>query len=296
MKNFLRIILVCGFGMFALLCFISIPQQKTIVDSIIILLSGFVSAFIAYVFFCMKSKTTKNSVEDAMNANPRINAKIEEVNSDFIKQVDVNPTFIKPDFDLSVFPFYNREYVCTGTAYKNIHNGEIFNECLRYYATDDVMYNVVNHIIRLEKMLTEEKLGIKGLPPLSTNYDLFEPVDELLSIDKLPQNYVAMTLKPLTKTGKKAKYPVEVFFNAYRRKTYDDASESEYFSSVGQEGSHGTLSFLQDGEIGKASIFYWEHHKCFAAYFKLFNDTLALNVLTYKDVNSGIDIEIYRHE
>ena len=96
---------------------------------------------------------------------------------------------------------------------------------------------------------------------------------------KVPENRVMLSLHPLTKTGKNAKYPVEVFFNSYGKN---------------DNGSHGTVSYLRDGSMGKAVIHYWRNHVYYGAYFKIIDGAIALNVLNYRATPNDDPVELYR--
>ena len=177
----------------------------------------------------------------------------------------------------------NKEYVCFVSMAINRKNGEVVEQSRAYYADSEAIEKAKHDVIALEKMLSPEKLGIASLPTLVTNFRMVKPVADVCSIDDLPRNHVILTLKPYTPTGRDARYPVTIGVSSYKE------------TMSASNGSHGSVSYLRDGSIGKAQFHFWKDHIYYGAHFKIINGEIALNVLTYSDdPSSGKKIELYR--
>ena len=96
---------------------------------------------------------------------------------------------------------------------------------------------------------------------------------------KVPENRVMLSLHPLTKTGKKRQVPGGGLLHSYGKN---------------DNGSHGTVSYIRDGSIGKAVIHYWRNHVYYGAYFKIIDGAIALNVLNYRATPNDDPVELYR--
>lgn len=193
-----------------------------------------------------------------------------------LREHEVPPAMVCPEYDLGPFPFDNRPYLCHTVVKYERETGQVFADERSYYGDADAVAAVKANVAKLEHMLTPAVTGVPSLPSLRTNFARIESVD---SVVKVPENRVMLSLHPLTKTGKNAKYPVEVFFNSYGKN---------------DNGSHGTVSYLRDGSIGKAVIHYWRNHVYYGAYFKIIDGAIALNVLNYRATPNDDPVELYR--
>lgn len=207
-----------------------------------------------------------------------------EIEWEILNEYEIAPYMEAPDYDLStLFPFDNREYVCLVPIRYERVTGEILEESHIYYADREAIDSFIPDVRALEALLEPDVLGLPALPALQTRFNLFRPVPSPVDKCDLPENSVRLTLSPLTPTGKKARYPVTVRFNAYRQ------------ARGPIDGSHGNVSYLRDGSIGKAQLNFWYGHVHYGAHFKLIDGRIALSVLTYCDnPSTGKKIELYR--
>ena len=193
-----------------------------------------------------------------------------------LREHEVPPAMACPEYDLGPFPFDNKPYLCHTVVKYERETGQVFADERSYYGDADAVAAVKANVAKRERMLTPAVTGVPSLPSLRTNFARVEAVD---SVVKVPENRVMLSLHPLTKTGKSAKYPVEVFFNSYGKN---------------DNGSHGTVSYLRDGSMGKAVIHYWHNHVYYGAYFKIIDGAIALNVLNYRATPNDDPVELYR--
>lgn len=193
-----------------------------------------------------------------------------------LREHEVPPAMACPEYDLGPFPFDNKPYLCHTVVKYERETGQVFADERSYYGDADAVAAVKANVAKLERMLTPAVTGVPSLPSLRTNFARVEAVD---SVVKVPENRVMLSLHPLTKTGKNAKYPVEVFFSSYGKN---------------DNGSHGTVSYLRDGSMGKAVIHYWRNHVYYGAYFKIIDGAIALNVLNYRAAPDDDPVELYR--
>lgn len=230
----------------------------------------------------MKEFVEQKKREEALRNEEEIKRWKEE--RSILKEHEMPPFLAVPDYDLSAgFPFSSKEYVCFVSMAINRKNGEVVEQSRAYYADSEAIEKAKHDVIALEKMLSPEKLGIASLPTLFTNFRMVKPVADVCSIDDLPRNHVILTLKPYTPTGRDARYPVTIGVSSYKE------------TMSASNGSHGSVSYLRDGSIGKAQFHFWKDHIYYGAHFKIINGEIALNVLTYSDdPSSGKKIELYR--
>lgn len=193
-----------------------------------------------------------------------------------LREHEVPLAMVCPEYDLGPFPFDNKPYLCRTVVKYERETGQVFANERFYYGDADAVAAVKANVAKLEHMLTPAVTGVPSLPSLRTNFARIEAVDSVVTV---PENRVTVSLHPLTKTGKNAKYPVEVCFNSYGKN---------------DNGSHGTVSYLRDGSIGKAVIHYWRNHVYYGAYFKIIDGAIALNVLNYRATPNDDPVELYR--
>lgn len=193
-----------------------------------------------------------------------------------LREHEVPLAMVCPEYDLGPFPFDNKPYLCRTVVKYERETGQVFADERFYYGDADAVAAVKANVAKLEHMLTPAVTGVPSLPSLRTNFARIEAVDSVVTV---PENRVTVSLHPLTKTGKNAKYPVEVCFNSYGKN---------------DNGSHGTVSYLRDGSIGKAVIHYWRNHVYYGAYFKIIDGAIALNVLNYRATPNDDPVELYR--
>lgn len=193
-----------------------------------------------------------------------------------LREHEVPPAMVRPEYDLGPFPFDNKPYLCHTVVKYERETGQVFADERIYYGDADAVAAVKANVAKLEHMLTPAVTGVPSLPSLRTNFARIEAVDSVVTF---PENRVTLSLHPLTKTGKNAKYPVEVCFNSYGKN---------------HNGSHGTVSYLRDGSMGKAVIHYWRNHVYYGAYFKIIDGAIALNVLNYRATPNDDPVELYR--
>lgn len=189
---------------------------------------------------------------------------------------EVPPAMVRPEYDLGPFPFDNKPYLCHTVVKYERETGQVFADERFYYGDADAVAAVKANVAKLEHMLTPAVTGVPSLPSLRTNFARIEAVDSVVTF---PENRVTLSLHPLTKTGKNAKYPVEVCFSSYGKN---------------DNGSHGTVSYLRDGSMGKAVVHYWRNHVYYGAYFKIIDGAIALNVLNYRATPNDDPVELYR--
>lgn len=193
-----------------------------------------------------------------------------------VHEADSQMDMSVPPYDLTEFPFENREYVHSAAHNYNRDMGRLYVTRDYWYA-DRKTINVFGKVLRsLEEMLDADKLGIKGLPKLTTDLSKLKGVS--VPPKSIPQHAVFMTLTPLTKTGRKPKYPVVIRFDS------------------GVDGSVGEVSFLPDGSVGKADVHYWKDRSGYSAYYKIVGGELVLSLLEFVNVESADNVILYRLE
>lgn len=193
-----------------------------------------------------------------------------------LREHEVPPAMVCPEYDLGPFPFDNKPYLCHTVVKYERETGQVFADERFYYGDADAVAAVKANVAKLEHMLTPAVTGVPSLPSLRTNFARIKAVDSVVTV---PENRVTLSLHPLTKTGKNAKYPVEVCFSSYGKN---------------DNGSHGTVSYLRDGSMGKAVVHYWRNHVYYGAYFKIIDGAIALNVLNYRATPNDDPVELYR--
>ena len=189
---------------------------------------------------------------------------------------------IGPDLPAGL-PFDWRPYVCVAWFDGTAEPGRWVEVGRTYYGDSDAVSRAKEDVSALEALLTPKRLGLAFLPRLRTDFGLVQGVDALVERGDLPVDSVRLTLQPMTPTGRRSKYPARLDFSAYRRTTRGD------------NGSHGTVWYLQDGSVGKATVDYWRNHVHHHAEFKLMDGEVAVRLLTRcDDPRTGERIELHR--
>lgn len=207
------------------------------------------------------------------------------INCNSYDSVELPVQYMAPCYDLTGAPFGNREYVSWGTATIERETGQIFNQQRFFYADDDALRSFELDLNDLESMLSGAALGIPSLPPLHTDCTLLVPVN---SLRELPGNCAKLEILPLTKTGRTPKFPIAIHFSAYE--LIDDVR------LLGENGSHGSLYYLQNKSLGKAEAHYWNHGVYYGIHWKLIGGELRIGSIEYADKQLPERIQIYRSE
>ena len=121
-----------------------------------------------------------------------------------LREHEVPPAMVCPEYDLGPFPFDNKPYLCHTVVKYERDTGQVFADERFYYGDADAVAAVKANVAKLEHMLTPAVTGVPSLPSLRTNFARIESVD---SVVKVPENRVMLSLHPLTKTGKKRQVP-----------------------------------------------------------------------------------------
>lgn len=200
-----------------------------------------------------------------------------------VREHEPEPSMEAPGYDLgSRFPFVCKPYVCLANVRLDRETGEVYEEDRTWYADEEAIRAFSADLGAVEGLLSPEAVGIPSLPSLRTNLRLAVPLSAPVPRDRLPQNSVRLTLRPLTPTGRKARYPVSIAFSAY----------NDYTARTGI-GSHGVVSYLADGSVGKAVSDYWSGSVHYRARFRLDGGRLVLGSLTYDDDPEERPVRIY---
>ena len=200
------------------------------------------------------------------------------------ERVILGPEMLVPEFDpdMGTPPFDMHEYVTLRTVIRNAVSGAIVSERKSYYLDNPALEKTERYISALEFIIEQHGIDIGGLAPLKTDFRMLRPALASDTVDSLYNDRVpAFSVSRRTPTGRAPKYPFSVVFDAQRANP--DALQS-----------NGTLEFLNDGSIGKASIYYRNMSGQYSAHFKLFDGDIDLNVLTYQGYD-GISETLYRH-
>lgn len=203
-----------------------------------------------------------------------------------VREHEPEPYMEVPTYDLgNRFPFSDRPYVCLVHVRLDRETGEVYDADRAWYADEDAIRAFSADLGHLEDLLAPEVVGIPSLPSLRTDLRLAVPLAAPVLRDRLPQNSVRLMLRPYTPTGRKARYPVSVAFSAY----------ADYTPRTGR-GSHGVVSYLGDGSVGKAVNDYWSGSVHYRARFRLSGGVISLGSLTYDDDPEGRPVTIYPPE
>lgn len=189
------------------------------------------------------------------------------------------PFYDAPSLDMDPYPYQNKEYVTTADMAYDRESGEVYEESRNYYADSDAKKAVVSDIRHLESMLDGGDLGIPSLPDLTTNTRRIKALDDLVA--EIPENYIELQVNPLTPTGRTPKYTVSIYFNSYAANT------------VNMSGSHGTISYLASGKIGKARADYWHDHVHIHVEYKLYGDELGVSFIQYREGPNSDPVILY---
>ena len=165
--------------------------------------------------------------------------------------------FINPVFDVRIMQQckYDSNYYIINEAYKD--------KCK-------------NDLLSLNKYINEAASILKCDLTLILEHKLiFNPRDE---------GYSKLKFTPLTRTGKAAKFPYELFF----------ITQSDLINGFFEPQVLGTVSYLNDGSIGKAEFTSWIYQNGYTLNLVMKNNSLILNRIT--TFNDGTRVVVYKYE
>lgn len=176
------------------------------------------------------------------------------------------------DVDPIAFPFAVYEMVSDCTMAIDELTGEIYESNRTYWLGSEGLIRVLPRVQSLDVLLDEAKQRFPSMPSLRTEIDRVLSVD---SPDDLPdcmksQKFAYLRYEPLTKTGRKAKYPLELSWAV---------SEKEGVRNT----SGGSINFLPSGRIGKAALHFNKDNVRYSVYCKTEDDQLVLSRIVYSD-------------
>lgn len=149
-----------------------------------------------------------------------------------------------------------------------------------WYANSSVCARFAADLARAESKTTAVTIHEAGIPRLETDSALILPT----AVGEAPKSdgFAALEICPLTPTGRKPKYPIEIHFSAY--------------SVASGDGSHGTLCYLPSGEVGKADIHYWQGCVRHTVSLRLKDDILEPSYILRQSNFDETPVTIWREE
>lgn len=134
-----------------------------------------------------------------------------------------------------------------------------------WYANRAACARFATDLAKVESKTAAVTIREAGIPRLETAPELILPT----AAGEEPSHggFVSLEICPLTPTGRKPKYPIEVHFSAY--------TTAVKSSQITHDGSHGTLCYLPSGEVGKADIHYWQERVRHTVSLRMRNGVLA---------------------
>ena len=174
--------------------------------------------------------------------------------------------------DFARFPFLTFPMVSKSNATVDRETGEVFEEQRWYWIGNEGFGYVLEVIGIVTALIAEASNRVPSLPRLHFDISMLSPVPANNSnLDTGNDGHVLAKWKPLTKTGRKSKYPVELMWSAYLGVAGD------------RDGSHGTISLLQSGEVGKADCHFWIKKTRYSLYGRIKEGIFGLSRVTYSD-------------
>lgn len=176
------------------------------------------------------------------------------------------------DVDPIAFPFAIYEMVSDCTMAVDKLTGEIYESNRVYWLGSEGLISVLPRVWSLDIILDEAKQRFPSMPRLKMEIERALPVDspDDLSECMESQRFAFLRYDPLTKTGRKAKYPLELSWTVSEREGVRDTSG-------------GSISFLVSGKIGKADLHFNKDNVVYSVYCKTENEQLVLSRIVYSD-------------
>lgn len=149
-----------------------------------------------------------------------------------------------------------------------------------WYANSLACARFAADLAQSESKTTAVTIHEAGIPRLETDSALILPT----AVGEKPSHdgFAALEICPLTPTGRKPKYPIEIHFSAY--------------SVASGDGSHGTLCYLPSGEVGKADIHYWQGCVRHTVSLHMKDGTLAPSYILRQSNFDETPVTIWREE
>lgn len=191
-----------------------------------------------------------------------------------------------PDISCDELPF-ELDHKLVTTEYITVEKltGEVVRTS-KYYLFDFDNYIILHNEITKVLDTINYKKGNLVLPGwVGVNFKLLGEIslaseDELNQLDSYEnQRYLSKVptflFDECTNKGNKKKYPVQIYFNAYADDEINNC----------KNGSHGTIHYLWNGEIGKADLHFWNLRKYYGIKLKTINNDLTISRIDYNGEN-----------
>lgn len=130
----------------------------------------------------------------------------------------------------------------------------------------------LEHLIDLlQKTITVQSLNIILQFPTSINYSH-------QNYPQSPIDFAFILHSPLTKTGKKSKFPFELYLGS------------------SSDGTNGEIYYLQNGNIGKARLWVWFNHRCHTVHYAIKNAELIVTKIETTNAATSEKIVLYHYD
>lgn len=176
-------------------------------------------------------------------------------------------------------PFADGEYVAKDRYACDKTNKTAYLAETRYYVTAEALNAVRKDIAKLEAMISPSKLKVDSLPTFKTKLGRVP----IYKVGEEPAgcNGVYLTVTPLTPTGKTPRYPVVIHF-------YNTPMSDDIF--------HGDISYLANGDIGKADFTYGLSEVTYRASWRSKGGNIAPTVIKAIDtsIQMNPDVVLWR--
>ncbi len=192
---------------------------------------------------------------------------IEDANP--IRIDEIPRQWVLPDLDPSDFEFVNRNFQCDEIRKVNKATGAILESQKTFYADGALIKKLYDDIRMLEKLIDRPALGLSD--------DVIKAKRNIRAGENITEKTPTFELVPLTATGKKPKFAMKA--------TLVEAIWDMKRSSM-TDGVNAELYYLQNGELGKASLKYFIAGNTYAVQLKEEKKRAVLSRVDYTDVRT----------
>ena len=174
-----------------------------------------------------------------------------------------------PDLDPEAFEFVAYGFQCDEVRKVNKVTGAVLESQKTFYADGDLIKKLYSDIRALEKQIDRPALGLSD--------DVIKAKRSIRASETITDRTPTFEVVPLTATGKKPKFAMKAML-----------VETKWDTKLNRttDGVNAELFYLQNGELGKASLRYFVSGSSYAVQFKEEKKKAMLSRIDYTDART----------
>ena len=183
---------------------------------------------------------------------------------------------VVPDLDPEAFQFVAYGFQCDEVRKVNKATGAVLESQKTFYADSDLIKKLYSDIRALEKLVDRPALGLSD--------DVIKAKRSIRASETITDRTPTFEVVPLTATGKKPKFAMKASLTENKWDTKRNAMT---------DGVTAELFYLQNGELGKASLRYFVSGSSYHVQFKEEKKKAVLSRIDFTDARTWDTTRLY---